>query len=168
MQEKIRKQVEDYLSNRLPAGDAAFESLLEEHPADRQLLEEFAHQSEMIRTSLKMSAELAPAPGFYARVMERIEKENTRQLSFWSLFTEPFGHRLIYASMALIVMMGFTLFTADQDELQNLASTPLQMLVDHSPEVHLVGDQLDEDRDRVFVTLTTNDPNQVVFSDEYQ
>lgn len=166
MQENIRKQVEDYLSGRLPTGDSAFESLLEQNPSDRKKLDDFSHQAAQIRSALRVPAELAPAPGFYARVMERVEIENKRQLSFWSIFTDPFGQRLVYASAVLIVLMGFTLFTSDHSENPTLAEAPVQILVDQYPEVHLVGDQ-SEDRGRVFMTLTSS-PDQYADPEGYQ
>lgn len=157
MQEQIKQQVEDYLSGRLPkGGNSAFDAMLETNPSDRRMLEEFAGQAQMIRDALRVPAELAPAPGFYARVMARVEAENA-QPSFWSIFTDPFGQRLVYASAALLLLMGVAIFTTEQPgAMPEFAETPAQMLVDHHPEVHLVGDQ-SEDRGRVFVTLTSGE-----------
>ncbi len=164
MQENIKKRVEDYLDGRLPEED--LKSLLEQYPSDGKTLQEFFQQSEMIRSLLRTPAELAPAPGFYARVMNQVEKEKGRQSSIWSLFTDPFGQRLVYASMVLLALMGITLFTSDPEDLQNFALAPASILVDHTPEVHLVGDEM-EDRSRVFVTLTST-PDIAIDPDDYQ
>lgn len=159
MQDKIKQRVEDYVSGRLLNGsDSAFESLLAENPSDRKTLDAFAEHAQMIREALRVPAELAPAPGFYARVMARVDAENS-QSSFWSIFTDPFGQKLVYASAVLLLLMGVAIFSTEPVRTPEVAETPAQMLVDHHPDVHLVGDQ-SEDRGRVFVTLTSSDEYQ--------
>src|SRR5215831_13327314 len=55
--------------------------------------------------SLRPQAEAEPRPGFYARVMERIEAQ--RPISIWNLFFESaFGRRIAIASMALALLLG--------------------------------------------------------------
>jgi len=57
--------------------------------------------------------ELSPRPGFYARVMERIEAEGAG--SIWSLFFESvFGRRLAVAALALAVLLGVCLASAER------------------------------------------------------
>ncbi len=64
--------------------------------------------------SLRASADVEPRPGFYARVMERIEAEGA---SIWDLFFESIiGRRIAVASMALAVLLGFYLFTAERSD----------------------------------------------------
>jgi hypothetical protein len=54
---------------------------------------------------LRAPEEAAPAAGFYARVMQRIE-ERAKQ-SIWAVFIySPFAKRLTYASFALAVLLG--------------------------------------------------------------
>ena len=61
-------------------------------------------QAEMLKT-LRSPAEVEPAPGFYARVMQRVE-EGVR-VSMWGAFaTSRFGTRLVYASLTLAVVLG--------------------------------------------------------------
>jgi hypothetical protein len=61
-------------------------------------------QAELFRT-LRVREEVDPAPGFYARVIQRIE-ERAKE-SMWAAFLlSPFAKRLTYASLALAVMLG--------------------------------------------------------------
>jgi hypothetical protein len=61
-------------------------------------------QSEALR-SLRAPEEVEPAPGFYARVRQRIE-ERTKD-SIWAGFIySPFAKRLTYASLAAALLLG--------------------------------------------------------------
>jgi hypothetical protein len=52
-------------------------------------------------------------PGFYARVMERIEAEGP--ISIWNLFIESaFGRRIAVASLALALLVGVYLVTSER------------------------------------------------------
>src|SRR5579872_6658123 len=54
-------------------------------------------------------------PGFYARVMERIEAEGP--ISIWNLFIESaFGRRIAVASLALALLVGVYLVTSERSE----------------------------------------------------
>ena len=54
----------------------------------------------------------SPAPGFYARVMERIEAQGA--VSIWNAFSDsPFGRRIAVASMALALLLGVYLVTSE-------------------------------------------------------
>src|SRR3954468_21573871 len=58
---------------------------------------------------LKAPEDVGPAPGFYARVMDRIESQ--RSNSIWSVFLEPiFGRRLALVSGLLMLLLGAALF----------------------------------------------------------
>ncbi len=63
-------------------------------------------------------------PGFYARVMERIEAEGP--ISIWNLFIESaFGRRIAVASLALALLIGAYLVTSERsadDSLMALES----------------------------------------------
>jgi anti-sigma-K factor RskA len=156
MEERIRQRAEEYLSGRLSGSvDPEIERLLASNNQDRVLLDQFAEQAAMIRNAFRVSAELAPSPGFYSRVMARVQAEES-QTTFWSIFTGSFGQKLVYASAALLVLMSVAMFTTeDSSPTQDIAGAPAQILVDDHPDVHLVGEQ-SEDRGRVFVTLATS------------
>lgn len=154
MQERIREKLEDYLSGRLQEGaDPGFEEFLRQNPQDRAMLEEFSLHGQMIREAYAPPAELAPGPGFYARVCARIEAENAKP-SFWSIFLEPFGSRLVYASAALLLLLGVAFYSASPESTGPVtADASVEILVDKHPEVHLVGNT-EQDRGRVLETLT--------------
>lgn len=83
----------DHLSSCLP-------SYLE-YSAD---FEKFRAQSEMLRM-LRAPEEAEPAPGFYARVLQRIE-EQARE-SIWAAFIySRFANRLVYTSLMVALVLG--------------------------------------------------------------
>ncbi len=105
----MHRPFEDGLEDHL-SGRAASENLkqFEQHLAG---CAECRAQAEAMRAHQQLLNELRspemvdPAPGFYARVMERIETQKTG--SFWSIFLESaFGMRLMYASLALFFVLG--------------------------------------------------------------
>ena len=75
--------------------------------------------TELLRT-LRPPEDICPRPGFYAKVMDRIESQQTS--SIWSVFLEPvFSKRLAFASMALILLMGVALFNAAPQDDDSMA-----------------------------------------------
>lgn len=154
MDERIRRRLEDYLSGSLPPGaDPSFDRALEARPEARQELQLFAEQAEAIRRSFCAPVGIGPAPGFYARVMARVEEES--RASIWSLFSGTFGQRLVFATSVLVVLLGVAfLGTESAEAMPDVAEAPVQLLVDPDPDTHLVGIE-DEDRGRVFVTLAS-------------
>ena len=113
----------------------------------------------MALRELRSGAE--PRPGFYARVMERIETQ--RVGSIWNVFSEStFGRRLAIASMALAVLLGVYLVTSEQFTDQN-ANQPVQMISATLPgedqpasNVRFVSSSSGTpDRDAVLVNLVT-------------
>jgi predicted anti-sigma-YlaC factor YlaD len=70
---------------------------------------------------LQAPADLEPRAGFYARVMERIEAEGA---SIWDLFFESvFGRRIAIASLALALLFGIYLFSAEHSDDAVVATT---------------------------------------------
>jgi hypothetical protein len=68
-------------------------------------------QSEMLQ-SLRAPELLEPAPGFYARVLQRIEER--AKDSIWASFIySPFAKRLVYASLTLALMLGTYVITEE-------------------------------------------------------
>lgn len=102
-----------------------------------------------------------PRPGFYARVMERIDTQ--RAGSIWNVFSEsPFGRRIAIASMALAVLAGVYLVTSEQSQQVNLGS-PDQLISATLPNEDqpaiVLGSNAAPDRDAVLVNLVTyNEP----------
>jgi hypothetical protein len=79
-------------------------------------------QSEMLR-SLRAPEGIGPAPGFYARVMQRIE--DRAKESIWAAFVySSFSRRLVYASLSLALILGTYVITQESRDghLQNDAA----------------------------------------------
>jgi hypothetical protein len=105
MHGSIRDRLEDLLSaEQLAMGHQGLaEHLSSCHECSSELAG-MRTQSEAIRT-LRTAEELDPAPGFYARVMQRIEER--AKDSIWSGFIgSPVAARLAYASLTLAVVFG--------------------------------------------------------------
>jgi hypothetical protein len=109
------------------------------------------------------SAEQDPHPGFYARVMERIEASGP--VSIWNLFFDSaFGRRIAVASLALALLLGGYLVGTERMPEQDaaaaqVASGDLLSLPDLNdsnrmiPEGTMVASGLDQDA--VLVNLVT-------------
>ena len=92
-------------------------------------------QARMLHILRAPAEDLHPAPGFYARVMERIEAQ--RPVSLWSVFLEPiFARRVMYATLVLLLTLGSsTLFTSERHEALANDSNPVGVLAGYGPRV---------------------------------
>jgi predicted anti-sigma-YlaC factor YlaD len=105
---------------------------------------------EQAATLRDLRTEADPQPGFYARVMERIEAQGP--LSIWSVFFDsPFGRRIAVASMALALILGLYLVTSE--ELADRTVTVAVAGEDQPGLVLTAGGP--PDRDQVLVNLVT-------------
>ncbi|HLJ47221.1 MAG TPA: hypothetical protein VKU01_14490 [Bryobacteraceae bacterium] len=108
--------------------------------------------------SLRAGA-VEPRAGFYARVMNRID-ETRAKASIWSAFLEPvFARRIIYASLALVLLLGTYLVSSDSVDQSLPQSQPTmaitqqdQKTVDADFENGTVAQQ---QRDAVLVNLAS-------------
>lgn len=104
MHEPVVDGLEEYLAGSARGARLA---AIEQHlascePCRLAIAQMRAHQQ--ILQQLRSPGQLGPAPGFYARVRQRIEAR--RASSIWSLFLQPaFSRRLSYASLALLVVL---------------------------------------------------------------
>lgn len=101
-----------------------------------------------LRVSTSENETLAPRPGFYARVMERIEAQ--RPIDIWQLFFDStFGRRIAIASMALAVLFSVYLVSSER------YAQPVTIAVEESqPGMTLAQTGL-PDKDTVLVNLVT-------------
>ena len=94
----LRESIEAYLSGTLkPAEQVAVEAHVAECAECRTEWGAIQDTALALR-SLRApeGEELEPAPGFYARVIDRIDAE--RELPFWTVMLDPvFGRRLVFA-----------------------------------------------------------------------
>jgi len=128
MERFIEQNLEEYLMGSLePGKKAEFETRLES--ADeytRQTVAQFTVQSRLLRGAMRASEDVEPAPGFYGRVLQRIESQKTS--AWWMGFLEPtFSRRLAFASLTLLALLGFSLYTVNQEPIV-VASTPAEVM----------------------------------------
>lgn len=155
MHRVIRDHLEEILAESQTECDPRALSHINHCQECRAEVEAMRTQSRMLR-ELRGSAE--PRPGFYARVMERIETHGAA--SIWSVFSEsPFGRRLAAASMALVVLTGIYLYTSAFVPEQTATNPTVQFISGQLPGE----DQSDQvlrpagapNRDAVLVNLVT-------------
>ena len=85
---------------------------------------------------------MPPAPGFYARVLQRIEER--KLTSMWSVLTDtPFGKRLAIASLALALALGTWVIGVEKED-GHLGSCAV--LAEQSVDVPIIGDQTQQRR----------------------
>lgn len=111
MHREIRNHIEDVLTG---ADSAAGQQHLAECEDCRAKLRGMREHASLLRELRPPEGvEMEPRAGFYARVMERIEAEGP--LSIWNLFIESaFGRRIAVASMALALLLGIYLVSAER------------------------------------------------------
>lgn len=161
MHQPIQDSLEDYLSGKVNSDRLkGFHTHLAECEECRNLVEAFQMHSRMIQV-LRPPAQMAegllePSPGFYARVMGRIESQDGN--SIWSLFLEPvFGKRLAFASMALFVLLASVAYTTtDASPVRAGMTTPEGILAVHDMEYPPApGVDIQRDRDIVLTHLAS-------------
>jgi predicted anti-sigma-YlaC factor YlaD len=96
-----------------------------EHPAGKHLAEceecrdaltGMRAQAAMLRQwrpPMVEAAEMEPRPGFYARVLERIEAQTPSSV-FTLFFDSLFGRRIAMASLALALLLGVYVISSEQ------------------------------------------------------
>jgi hypothetical protein len=109
---------------------------------------------------LKAPEETAPAPGFYARVMDRIETQGSK--SIWSVFLEPlFGRRLAVASGLLLLVLGAAMLVPGSEVEDELIAGSRTATIVASPATsweaaeNIAIDSSAQDKDAVLVNLVT-------------
>ena len=150
MHRLIRDHLEQVLAQSTPEPAGTH---LDECADCREQVVTLREQAALLK-SWKATEEVESRPGFYARVMERIEAQGA--VSIWNLFFEsPFGRRIAVASMALALLLSVYLVTSERAaEPPGIASQPVQMIPgEDQPGLVLTGGA--PDRDSVLVNLVT-------------
>lgn len=108
----IRDRLEDLLAARGNAsGNRQVSAHLSSCDECSSALLSMQTQAELL-TTLRAPEEVEPAPGFYARVLQRIE-ERAKE-SMWAAFIySTFAKRLTYASLTIAVMLGTYVVTEE-------------------------------------------------------
>lgn len=137
-------QPEDVLDHLSSCDDCLFE------------LETMKQQAELFR-SLRASEELEPAPGFYGRVLQRIEDRTPT--SIWSVLVySSFGKRLMYGSLSAALILGTYVVT--QESLDGHLRLGAVVALDNHYDAPVVGNQ-DEQRDAVLENFAAHSALQV-------
>jgi predicted anti-sigma-YlaC factor YlaD len=148
-----------------------------EHPAGnhlaaceecRQAVAAMREQSAVLRQYRpEAGLEYEPRPGFYARVMDRIEAQ--APLSVWTLFFDSmFGRRIALASLALALLIGVYVISSEQmpdPQIAGVEGSPVAGLVTENGVTELPPDFVFSgqprlvagvpDQDAVLVNLVT-------------
>jgi predicted anti-sigma-YlaC factor YlaD len=113
-------------------------------------LEAMKQQAALLQT-LHTSDEMEPAPGFYARVLQRIE--DGRVYSIWSVFTDsPSAKWLAYASLAIALLLGTWVIGVERED-GHLSSTPV-IAGETNRDLPVAGDKAHQ-RDVVLVNFAS-------------
>jgi predicted anti-sigma-YlaC factor YlaD len=131
----IRDHLEQVLGERPPAPDHPAGKHLAECGECRDAVAAMREQAAVLRQF--RAAEVEPRPGFYARVLERIEAQTPSSV-FTLFFDSLFGRRIAMASLALALLLGVYVISSEQMAEPQVAS------VDALPRVTLVSDQVSD------------------------
>jgi predicted anti-sigma-YlaC factor YlaD len=153
MHRLIQDRLEEVLAESNPEGlrSAAEISPAAAHLAEcsecREEVAALRRHAAMIRSLRVNDDTLAPRPGFYARVMERIEAQ--RPIDIWQLFFDSaFGRRIAMASVGLALLFSFYLVSSER------LAQPVTIAVEDNPGMTLSQAGL-PDKDTVLVDLVT-------------
>jgi hypothetical protein len=155
MHRLIQNHLEEVLAESNCSCSDAVRLHLEECDECRSQVAVMQEHAALLRTLRSPEYELEPRPGFYARVMERIEAQGAG--SIWQLFFESaFGKRIGIASMALVLLLGVYLVSLEQtEELPVTASAPMQLLPGEDQPGIVLSKTGIPDKDSVLVNLVT-------------
>jgi hypothetical protein len=149
----IKERLEDYLRDapgkKLPP---EFEEHLRACEECRETLRWMQEQCRMLR-ELRPPSPMDPAPGLYARVLERIEAQ--QKSSIWSVFLDPvFDRRLVAGSLALAVVLGSYLALTEPGNAAPVAAQAETIMVveEHPPGL---GQDRQRDRETILATLAS-------------
>lgn len=146
----IRERLEEYL--RGAPGTQECEAHLRVCAECREQLGWMQDHSQMLHL-LAPGESMDPAPGFYARVIERIESR--QKASVWNVFLEPaFGRWIMAGSLTLAgLMAGFLVATDGRRVMPDASNPAVIMAVEQHPPG--LGTDVQRDRETVLVSLAS-------------
>jgi anti-sigma factor RsiW len=155
MHRLVKDHIEDIVAGVESASVAEHLKACEECRSDVTAMR--AHSAAL--RELRAPDDAEPRPGFYARVMERIEAQGPA--SVWNLFIESaFGRRIAVASLALALLLGVYVISseraADQPIVAGQQAQPAVVLGEDAPGrviTQMSGNQ--SSNDDVLVNLVT-------------
>src|SRR5258708_2649430 len=152
MHREIRDHLEEVLAAKPAEKVSAYSAHLAACKECRDEIAALREQAELWR-EWRAPAEAEPRPGFYARVIERIEAQGAR--SIWNLFFESaFGRRIAVAAMALALLLSVSLVTLERS-VEPLVANQGSALLPGEDQPGLVLTEAGADKDAVLVNLVT-------------
>jgi len=153
MHQIIQDGLEDYLAGAASSSAGArIDAHLRECKECREEVALMRETSDLF-ASLRSPEPPAPAPGFYARVSNLIEKQQPQ--SVWTIFLEPiFGRRLALASLLLLAMLGTVLVSRETEEYAVGPSPEMILAVETDAPMVESGPAMD--RDQMLFTLASH------------
>ena len=146
MHRLIQDHLEEVLAGSNPDSVTEHLAQCEECREEVSILHDHAAMFHTLRPP-KSADELTPRPGFYARVMERIEAQ--RPIDIWQLFSDSaFSRRVAVFSMALALIFSLYLVSSER------SAQPITITVEDHPGMTLSKAGL-PDKDTVLVDLVT-------------
>jgi len=154
MHEPVRDSLEDYLRGGREFPDV--EAHLKSCESCRTEVNAMRAQALLLH-SLRPVREVEPDAGFYARVLNRIDRQT--KPSVWSLFGDSiFAKRLVYASTAFLVLLGTFLVSSTADLRKTVLAPSAEVILagdDGQVPPPVTMDNPQHDREVVLVNLAT-------------
>ncbi|MGH9629395.1 MAG: anti-sigma factor family protein [Bryobacteraceae bacterium] len=148
MHEPLVENLEEYLHGGVTLPHV--EEHLSNCPSCRKELDEMRKQTAFFET-LRPAREFDSDPGFYARVMARVEAQG--KPSAWSLFGDSlFAKRLSYACATLLLLLGSVFLSASNEE--QIVTAPEAFMAADDKGMS-VGTDPQRDREAILVNLTS-------------
>jgi predicted anti-sigma-YlaC factor YlaD len=145
MHQVIVDRLEAYLAGA--PGSREFTAHLESCQECRAELREMQEISSALM-ALRTPEEIAPAPGFYARVAQQVEAERPRSIWGLCLLDPVFGKRVAFASVMTLAVLGSYLISRETEYSAGPAN----------PEVIMAQQAPAGDPDVMLATLASYEP----------
>lgn len=152
----LRDILEDYLSGNLSRPQKArLEAHLAEHPEAAEQLEDLRWTSRLVgELRAPEDAPVGPEPGFYARVMQRLDEQHEEP--FWAFLLQPvFMRRLAFGSLMWLALVGGYVVTfgdAEQDARRMAEAVLTEQPSSDYYRVRL-GNDLEQNRDSMLASV---------------
>jgi len=149
----IKERLEEYLRGSGGQADlAAFRAHLASCGACSAEIEGMQSQVRLLQL-LRLPDEVEPQAGFYARVIERIDAQQSAS-PLYAFLDLRLAHRLMFASLTAVIVFGSYLAYTERAPLLG-ESGPVAVLASQPAERDLVGAHQAQDRETVLVALAS-------------
>lgn len=147
----VMQSLEEYLAGALePAAHRNIDSHLSACEACREEIRSMQEASQYLRT-LRSEDAVVPLPGFYARVMQQIDRSAAPSVASLLGLGFAFGRRLVFASLVTLAVLGSYLISRET-AYPNGPSVEAVLAQQDSPAFESAPAQ-----DNMLVTLTAYD-----------